>query len=306
MSVFNEIFHKEIEKKLFDSNAFLSNMKNMNEFLTGKTVHVPNFTQDMDAQVEINGSTYTFDTRQTTETDLTFNIDSYRMLPFTVTDFDEMATNYNKFQVVTENVINKLSDTVAVNILYKLAQGVDSTRKIATAGATGVSNSKNGVTNYKKLSYISILDLGAKMDEDNIAQDGRFLLLDAVMYKELLEDEAVRKAMDFGKATLPSGVVSTIAGINIMKKGQVAHASTAGVAGSADSVALYNDTVADTDGRIALAWSKSVIMTAKSGTKVFTEVSAFKFGSVVSAEIYLGCSNPRTDNKGAYLIYQKA
>lgn len=300
MSVFNELFHQEVERKLFDSNAFLSNMKNMSDFLSGRTVHVPNFTQDMSAQVEINGSTYTFDTRQTTETDLTFNIDSYRMLPFTVTNFDELSTNYNKLQVVTENVINKLSDTVAKNILYKLAQGVDATRKLTTSGALGSGNSKNGVTSYNTLSYSDILDLGVKMDEDNIAQDGRFLLLDAVMYKEILADEAIRKAGDFGGgATLPNGVVSTVGGINIMKRGSVAHASSAGV------VANYDAVVADLDTRVALAWSSSVIMTAKSGTKVYTDTdNAFKFGSVVSAEIFLGCTNPRTDDKGAYIIYQ--
>lgn len=299
MSVFNEIFTKDVEEKLLDSNAFLSNMKNVTEYLNGRTVHIPNFTQDMKANVIINGSSYAWGATETTETDLQFVIDSYRIKPFMVTDFQELQTNYAKMQLVTSEAIKGLTEVVAENILYKLASGVDATRKLTTSGALGTSNSKNGVTDYKKLSYVDILNIGQKMDEDNVPMEGRFINLDSLMYSELLQDEAVRKAGDFGTANLPNGVVASVGGINILKRGQVAHASSAGV------VALYDDAVVDLDTRVALAWSSSVVVRAQSPVKVFTrEDDPMLFGSSVSGEIALGCTNPRTDKKGAYIIYQ--
>jgi hypothetical protein len=299
MSVFNEIFSKEVEKKMYDSNAYLSHMKNMTDFLQGRTVHIPNYTHDSSAQIEVNGSTYGFDATQTTETDLTFNIDSYRVLPFQVTNFDELSTNYNKFQIVTEHAIADLTDVVSKTILNKLSSDVDASRKVLTSGATGVLNSADSSTGVATLSYKDILTIGQKMNEDNLPQDGRYILLDATMYNELLQDDAIRNANDFGQATLPTGVVKTVGGINIMLKNEIATADLAG------DVIPVGQAPIGTDLRVAYAWHSTVIMTAKSGTQVYTDTqNPFKFGSVVSSEIFMGCVNPRTDNKGGYIVYQ--
>jgi hypothetical protein len=300
MSVFNEIFSKEVEKKMYDSNSYLSHMKNMTDFLQGRTVHVPNYTHDSSAQIEVNGSTYDFDATQTTEVDLTFNIDSYRILPFQVTNFDELSTNYNKFQVVTEHAIADLTDVVSKHILNKLADGVDTPRKVFTSGAvSGTGNSADNSVALNTISYKDILGVAQKMNEDNLPQDGRFLLLDATMYNELLQDDAIRNANNFGQATLPSGVVNKIAGVNIMLKNVIATADSVG------GINPVGQAPIGTDLRAGLAWHQSVVMTAKSGTQVYTDTSnPFKFGSVVSSEIFMGAVNPRTDLKGTYLIVQ--
>lgn len=301
MSVFNEIFASELEKVLYDSNAFLGQMKNVSSYLNGKTVHIPQYLTR--ATIDVNGAVngYDFSSTATTEQDLTFNLDAYRIRPFTVSNFDEMITNYDKFSAVTDMVIKDMVDFTSLTILNKLSSDIPVSNFIPTTGAVGTNNSADGTADFNKLSYVDFISLQKKFNQDNLPQDGRYLLIDAEMYSEILQDDAIRNAMDFGTATLPSGVVGKIAGINIMVKNQIASLD------AANAINPIGHVLDATDKRVGFAWHSSILVTAKSDVKVYTDSeNVFKFSNIVSAEQFMSCVNPRNglDDAGAYLIVQ--
>jgi hypothetical protein len=139
------------------------------------------------------------------------------------------------------------------------------------------------------------------MDEDNLPESGRYLLLDPVMYNELLTDSQIINALNFGEATLPTGVVREVAGINIMKKNIISTADSTG------AIKLLGTASVATDNRVGLAWHESVIARADSGVNTY-QVSndPYKRGNVFNASYWMGCVNTRKDldNAGVYLIIQ--
>lgn len=306
MSQFNEVFSKYVTEKLYQSNAFLAYTKNVSEYATGKIVHIPQYT--FTGTIGVDGANFTgatsFDTVRTIEQDLTFTLNEYHFVtPIHVTDFDDAMTNYNKMQVTFGDAVNTLVDNIAKRVLNKWALGVPSTKVVRTTSATaGVANNPAKNASRKITTFTDIVALAQKFDEDNLPDAGRYLLLDPQMYNELLKDPQVINALNLGKATLPSGVIGELAGINIMKKNTISTADTAG------AVKTFGFTPADTDNRVGIAWHESVLVRAEAPMKIYQLSSdPYKRGSVFNASIYMGAVNPRigADDAGVYLLIQQ-
>jgi hypothetical protein len=304
MSQFNEIFSKYVTEKLFEQNAFLTHMKNVSEYANGKTVHIPQYI--FTGSVAVDGSNFTgstgFDVDRPIEQDLTFVLNEYHFSqPLLVTDFDEAMTSYAKMNVAVGDATNVLTDYISKKILNKLCVDVDASKVVPTSGSAGVNNSPLKTANRKKLSYMDILAIGQKMDEDNVPENGRYLMLDSVMYQELLTDTQIINAQNFGESTLPTGVVRTVAGINIMKKNSISTATSSG------TVRLLGVSSQTLDNRLAFAWHEDAVVTADSGVKTYQVTGdPFKRGNIFNASYYMGAVNPRkgADDAGTYLIVQ--
>jgi hypothetical protein len=304
MSAFNEIFSKYVTEKLYEGNSFLTHMKNVSEYANGKTVNIPGYVFSGD--VAIDGSNFTgatsFDVDRPEESNLTFGLNEYHFAkPLMVTDFDEAMSSYNKLNVAVGDATSTLTEFMGKTILNKLAIGVVDSRKIPTSGSNGTNNSPLKTANRKKISFLDILNLGQKMDEDNVPESGRFLILDSVMYQELLTDSQIINAQNFGETVLPSGVIREIGGINIMKKNTISTQSSAGV------VRLLGVTSETLDNRVGFAFHSDAIAIADTGIKTYQLAGdPYKRGNVFSASFVMGASSIRRgfDDAGTYLIVQ--
>jgi hypothetical protein len=304
MSQFNEIFSKYVTEKLYEGNAFLTYTKNVSEYANGKIVHIPQFT--FTGTVAVDGSNFTgttaFDVDRPFETDLTFTTNEYHFTqPIMVSDFDEAMTSYNKMDVTFGDATNTLADSIAKRILNKIAKDVPTANKLRTTGSAGTANNPKKDAARKKITYVDILSIAQAFDEANLPEQGRYLLLDPVMYNELLQDSQIINALNFGEATLPTGVVREVAGINIMKKNTISNANSSG------AVKTLGDSIVTGDHRIGIAWHQDCIVRADSGVKTYQSSNdPYKRGSVFNASYYMGCVNPRkdVDDKGVYLIIQ--
>jgi len=282
-SVFAEFYAEQIKDQLFASNRFLDFLTNESSYLNGRVVHIPNYTNDpkifIDGEEGGSDYAYGFDTVATQETDLTFTIQSYRLEPIRVEDFDELVTNYDKMAAVTRNSINKLNKVVGDNMLKNIGASVIAGNKLTLAsGAT--------------MTYNDVVAMAQKLDEQDVSSEGRYLLLTPDMYYSLIKDDAVRIASDFGQATLPTGVVSQIAGINLLApRSQVVLTDGSG------NVSLTGGTNA------GLCWVSDSIAGAWDDAKVYENQGVAQlYGNVISAEVPMGCKVSRTDGKGVILI----
>ena len=305
MSVFNEFFSAELVDQLFRDNKFMDYFTNHSEFLSSKTVHLSNYNNDPTIYVDdqpIGGGAvydYGFAAATTTEVDLTYQISSYKFEPIRCTDFDEMLTKYSKFQAITKNSLNKLSQVVGDSLLEKVG-GSAGIEVIDTTGADGTGNSIFG-ENKKKVSYADFLALAKAFDKSNIKGE-RFILMPADMYWELLDsdNDAVRNALNYGTATLPEGVVNKIAGINIMTRSEVICTDGSGVVKPLVDAATG-------DAHASLAWVTESVSAAWSSPTIYSNSGVAQlYGNVVSGEIAMGASKSRSDAKGIIILEQGA
>ena len=303
MSQFNEVFSQLVTEQLYASQKFLGFTTSVSEYLTGKTVHIPQY--NFQGAIVVNGSPVTsIAAYKPSEADLTFTVDEYSYdKPILVTNFDELLTNYNKLQVTTNGSTQFLVTQIGSRIINKLAMDVPSTKVVKTSGSNGTNNNPAKTAARKKLTYADLITLAQKMNEDNVPEDGRYLLLTPQLYTELLSDTQIINALNFGQPTLPEGVVKMVAGINIMVRSLVSHSDSSGAVYAFD--AAY--TPVGTDNFVGLAWQTASFVKAESAPIIYTDANnAFLRGNVLNVSYYMAAVNPRKglDDAGVYLISQ--
>lgn len=313
----NEIYAKEIVVRIYEDNAYLNVLQNYSQYLVGKTVHIPNqFTWN--PSVSINGTITTYDNfTQTEEAFQNFSINNYRLQPILVENFDELVTSYPKFQMTTQQSIMNILDVISKSASQALCEDVivanaaTSINRIQyTSGATGTNNGYGGASNYKKFTYDDILYLKSLYDEDNLAEEGRWLIIDPIMYRELLQDPQIIQTdrWSFQDPIAPTAKVRVVAGFNILMKPTIATAGAASTSGTQIDPFNYVygvDSAKIGFRRVALSFHESVPVLAMSSPRIYSAVDQPNmYGSTVSSEVNFGVVNPRIDGKGVYLVIQ--
>lgn len=218
-----------------------------------------------------------------------------------VSNYDELLTAYSKLQLETNMAVKQITQQIGNTILNKIAAAVPTSKFVYTTGSEGANNSPLKNQGRKKVSYSDILSIAQKFNEDNLPAEGRYIVMEPQLYRELLSDPAVISFLNFGEATLPTGVVREVGGINIIVKPSVAIASSSG------TVNAIGDTTLATDNFAALAFHTECLVRGDSGPIVFTEAgNAFKRGNICNITWFLSVVNPRQglDDAGVYLLVQ--
>lgn len=134
-------------------------------------------------------------------------------------------------------------------------------------------------------------------------QTGRYLLLDAWMYQQLLKGMTQSQAIGFFQAAdVKRGVVGNLHGFDVMKRSTVLRFATAtdplngeykapGAAG------------AETDNAGALAWQELSVSRALGEVKMFDSVdNPLYYGDIYSFLVRVGGTIRRADKKGVYAL----
>jgi hypothetical protein len=240
-STFNQIFASQIVDRIFEDNKFLELIPNYSEYLSARTVNIPN-PNVFGAGITIDSTITDFnDFVQTQEQYTTFTVNNYRIKPILVEQFDEIVTSYDKLAFVTRESLNELSDAVAKKVLVSLASDVDSTRKFFTTGTTA-PNGFNGES-FKSLQWSDLVRFKQAFDADKVAQTNRVVILDEQYYADMMNSDFIVKQMNFNvqdEGIAKTGAISQVLGMNILMKPTIAsvQSSTSG-----NAVNPYNYTV---------------------------------------------------------------
>lgn len=298
MAIQREIWMASIVEGLFAENTFLSKAVNADEFVNqGKTVHIPNAGSPSGVEKNRSSLPASINTRE--DIDLTFNLDEFTTNPIRIPHADTVELSYNKRESVLKQDKMALQDAVSRAILYSWLPAKE--HCITTTGAAVKAYTPKATGNRKALTKADVLALMTKFNADDIPQEGRYLLLDAQMYSQLLNDLTQQENAAFlASANAQQGVLGKLYSFNTMMRSSVA------VYNSNLSLKGYGDDGSVNDCAAALAWHESSVCRALGEVKAFeNEGDPTYYGDIYSFLVRAGGRAMRKDVKGLVALVQE-
>ncbi|GHV10294.1 hypothetical protein FACS1894162_3620 [Bacteroidia bacterium] len=299
MAIQKEIWMSSIIEGLFADNSFLSKAFNADEFVnSGKTVHIPNAGTPSNVVKNRTGKPATVETR--TDVDLTFNLDEYTTDPIYISNAETVELSYTKRESVLSQDKAKLIDEVSKGILFNWAPL--SANSVKTTGPADNAYTDSATGNRFNILKSDVLNVMTKFNADNVPMTERYLLLDAQMYSQLLNDLTDKESQAFfAAADVKRGVVGQLYSFDVMLRSQVLRYTGGG------SAKDWSTAGSATDCAAALAWHKNSVCRAKGEIKAFeTEDDPTWYGDIYSFLVRAGGRKMRNDVKGVVAIIQGA
>jgi hypothetical protein len=304
MPIQKEVWARDIREKLFPLNSFLVRSLNDDEFVENKTVHVQD--EGTLPNVEINRSVFPAVVQGVTDNDGDYNVDEFTSDPTKVQDIEEIETNYNKRQSVLRRHIRQIDNKIANKMLVNWA-ATDAAAILRTLGDNRAANVPGATGTRKKFTLQSFFDAKNLMDDMDVPEMGRCVLLPSHFYNDLTQDEKdILLRLEFtGKARIENGEISRILGFDIYKRGKknlltYTNAATP-VVRDVGAAALTTANAA------ALFWHEECVRRALGVVKTYAnEDEAQWFGSIFSAMARAGGKKAYSDGLGVVAVVEAA
>lgn len=298
MAIQREIWERSIVENLFADNSFLSKAYNADEYVNqGKIVHIPQ--ANAPSAVVKNRTQKPATAKQRTDSDLTFEMAEFTTDPIYIPHADTVELSYDKRESVLRNDKLQLADVVAKDILYNWSPSKANT--VSTSGAAVAAHVHDEATGTRlAVTRKDIFALMTRFNRQNIPQEDRYLLLDAEMYSQLMQELSAQEAMAFhAQADLKNGVMGKLLSFNIMQR------STAALYTADGSKKSWDATGAATDVAAALAWQKECVVRALGEVRAFEkEGDPSWYGDIYSFLVRAGGRIRRSDEKGVVALIQ--
>lgn len=297
MAIQKEIWMAAIIEGLFASNSFLSKAFNADEYVNnGKIVHIPN--AGAASGTKKNRTSLPASVNKREDIDITFALDEYTTDPVLIPHADTVELNYDKRRSVLRQDKLKLQDNVALDFIYNWSpakeQCVETTGKEVNAYTDKATGKRNSICKA------DVLGLMTQFNNDDIPQDGRYLLLDAQMYSQLLNDLTANENTAFlASADAQNGILGKLFSFNVMMRSKV------GLYTAAKGAKSWSTAGAATDLAAALAWHDQSVCRALGEVKAFeNEGDPTYYGDIYSFLIRAGGRIMRNDRKGVIALVQ--
>lgn len=297
MAITKEIWERSIVEGLFADNSFMSKAFNGDEYVNaGKIVHIPQ--AGAASSVVKNRTPLPATVKQRKDSDLTYTLTEFTTDPVLIPHADTVELSYNKRESVLRMDKMTLFDSVAKDFIYNWSPATTHTINTSGAAVEGAPHATATGTR-KAITRKDVFDLMTRFNRDNVPQEGRYLLLDAVMYSQLLQDLTQADAQAFHSlANMSQGILGRFCSFNVMMRSEAA-LYTSSAPKSWDTAAAAGDLGA------ALAWHEQSVVRALGEVKAFEQEGAPEYyGDVYSFLVRAGGRIRRSDNKGVWAIVQ--
>ena len=299
MAIQKEIWLRTIVENLFADDTFAAKAVNDDQYVNeGKKVHIPN--AGAPSKVQKNRSTVPATVSKRTDTDVEYALDEFTTDPVHIPYAETIELSYDKRNSVISQDRAQLFEVARQNLLYRWAP--DSGHIVSTTGKSVAAHTASATGNRKCLSKADVLTLMTQFDKDNIPQRGRYLLLDAQMYAQLLSDMTETDAIGFFQAAdVKRGIVGSLYGFEVMKRSQVLRYN------SANTLLEFEKAGAAADNAAGLAWYEGSVSRALGEVKMFDSMdNPLYYGDIYSFLVRCGGAIRRNDKKGVYALVQSA
>ena len=297
MAIQREIWIGSIVEGLFADNSFLSKAFNADEFVNmGKSVHISN--AGAPSKTKKNRTSFPADVNTRADVDLSFNLDEFTTDPIRIPHADTVELSYNKRESVLREDKAALQEAVAKSMIYSWLP--EKKYCIKTTGTAVDAHSPNAAGKRKALCRADVGKLMTKFNADNIPQEGRYLLLDAYMYDQLLADLTnVQNQAFFASADAQRGILGKLFSFNVMMRSEVA------VYGDGIAKKTEDAAGAATDLAAGLAWHENSVCRALGEVNAFEkEKDPTYYGDIYSFLVRAGGRPMREDVKGLIALVQ--
>nr|DAS34743.1 MAG TPA: Major capsid protein [Bacteriophage sp.] len=299
MGLQKQIWQSTLVENFYPNNSFAVKSVDDSTFVNNNRVHIPNAGTPSGVKVNRTIKPAT-QAGQRIDQDLEYTIDELTTEPIFIPQIDTVELSYDKRNSVISNDRAQLQDVANTNLLWRWASAVPKEQIILTTGTTerDAHTSDTSIGKRKRICKEDIVRLMTKFDTDNIPEEGRYLLLDAYMYADLLSDLADTDKWAFtSSADTQNGIVGKLYGFNVMKRSRVLRCKTDktliswDVAGEASELAC------------ALAWHEKSVSRAMGEIKMFDSTdNPMYYGDIYSFLLRTGGAVRRYDKKGVYLL----
>lgn len=297
MAIQKEIWINSIKEVLYADNSFMAKAFNADMYVNaGRTVHIPN--AGAASGTEKNRQTLPASAKTRTDRDLTFNLDEFTTNPIHIPHADTVELSYDKRESVLRQDKAALQEAVAKAVLYSWLPKKE--RCIRTTGKAVAAHTDKATGNRKSFCKADVFELMTKFNQEDIPQEGRYLLLDASHYTQLINDLTTQESQAFfACADVKSGILGKLLSFNIMMRSSVAVYNTNLSKKGESEDGSVNDCAA------SLAWHIDSVCRAVGEVEAFeSEKDPTYYGDIYSFLARAGGSIMRDDNKGVMAIVE--
>ena len=264
------IWQNTLVENFYPDNSFASKSVDDSTYVSAKKVVIPNAGKP--SNVKKNRSVKPAQVNQRADDDLEYVIDELTTDPIYIPNIDTVELSYDKRSSIISNDRTQLQNEAHLNLLERWGAGVPAANVLLTTGTTerAAHTSETATGKRKRITKDDLLAIMTRMDADNVPEEGRYILLDAYMYADLLADLSESdKWMFQNSADMQRGVAGELAA--------------------------------------ALAWHDKSVSRALGEVKMFGSTDdPMYYGDIYSFLLRTGGSVRRYDKKGVYLLAEAA
>ena len=296
------IWQNTLVENFYPANSFASKSVDDSAYVKAKKVIIPNAGEP--SKVKKNRTTKPASVNERADKDLEYEIDELTTDPIHIPDVDTVELSYDKRTSVISNDRLQLQNTAFVNLLERWGKGVPTTNVLLTTGTVerAAHTSETATGKRKRITKEDVLSIMTRMNADDVPEEGRYILLDAYMYADLLADLSESDKWLFqNSADVQTGVLGKLYGLNIMQRSKVLRIKPDKSLLSWDEDAVAGELAA------ALAWQEQSVSRALGEVKMFDSTNnPLYYGDIYSFLLRTGGSVRRYDKKGVYLLAEAA
>ena len=296
------IWQNTLVDNFYPDNSFASKSVDDSTYVSAHKVIIPNAGKP--SNVKKNRTVKPAQVNQRTDNDLEYEIDELTTDPIYIPNIDMVELSYDKRSSIISNDRTQLQNEAHLNLLERWGAGVPAANVLLTTGTTerAAHTSETATGKRKRITKEDLLAIMTRMDADNVPEEGRYILLDAYMYADLLADLSESdKWMFQNSADMQRGVLGNLYGLNIMKRSKVLRVKNDKTLLSWEEDAVAGELAA------ALAWHDKSVSRALGEVKMFDSTNnPMYYGDIYSFLLRTGGSVRRYDKKGVYLLAEAA
>lgn len=308
MAIQKEIWVRDIAENLFPNNDVIMMSVDDSEYLSNKTVHLPQ--SGSVPTVEKNRSSLPATSAQRTDTEVSYDVDEYTTDPVTIKATEEVEVSYDKRQNVLMDHVEQLRTSIADNLLHDWAPSAtaQAAQQVRTSGTARAGYLATQSGNRKAIAKADFLAVQRIFNVQNIPQEGRIACIDANLYTDILNIDEFVTAEKIGRANLVDGAVGMLLGFQIMiRSNVVVYDDTADPVKKAVAAAAAAD-----DNLACLFWHRRFVRRAfgtaqNGGIQVFERNNDPQFyGDILSAMVRAGGRPRYTNFRGVVALIESA
>ena len=286
-----DMIQEELRAKIDPLKLFAMDLS---EYAIGKSIHIPVAGA---TTIQKNVSSFPMSVAERTDTVIDITLNTYHWSPIRITQADKVQLAYDKMASLYNSLNGGLGERLLIESLigmyhYTAGAYVTTTGASYPAHATGAQGNRRGLTS------MDIRKAAALLDKQKVPIADRWLVVDSIMFWQLVDDLAYNADRVDIVAGLPS-ITTPLYGFTIVSVPQVAYVTSAGV------IRPYGDAGTTTDNAVALAIQKSCVGFGMSGIEIFVdEGNPLYQGDILSGWVLHGSNYLRTTKEGVIPIIQ--
>ena len=212
-------FTKIVKETLYSGMEFVKTAFSHDGFVNNDKVQIPTGGTLPDVVEDRSSFPITVTTR--TDDQVEYDLIEFSLGALRISEKDMKELSYDKMRSIVMQIQKKLGDSIALRALYNWAQATPAIDSSGTAVANIGPPSSTG--NRQPLELVDISQAAAKLDEDKVSQQNRYMIVPSKVYWNFVtNNKAQLLNLDYNKnltnGDISNGVVSKVYGFGIIPR----------------------------------------------------------------------------------------